>query len=196
MKVGIDPGHGGTNIGCAGHGLREEVLTLQTAEALLDCLTATTGHEPVLSRARDETVSFAERGARLASCDFVVSIHYDTSASPTTGRMATYAFSNDDVSRQAGVAMLAAAPDVLRPVHPAIVFVTQLDWTLRAFNVLVHHRPRPALLVEVGFLSNPAHVEIIQRPGGMALIAAALTVGVSTAAELLGLGGASPPVVS
>lgn len=175
MICGIDPGHGGDNVGCAGGGLREEQLTLITALAVRDfMLRRDAGVRVILSRELDETVTLAERAARLAAADFVMSLHYDSSDKPDTGALSTYCFPDDEIARQAGLRAESVAPDALKPIKPRCQFVSRDDWTVRAYNVLQHHRPKPALLVEVGFLSNPRHVEFLTAPGGMESIATVL----------------------
>lgn len=75
-KVFIDPGHGGSDPGAVGHGLKESEIVLNIAKKLGSLLTST-GIAVKYSRESDVYVDLAER-ARLANewgADLFVSVH-------------------------------------------------------------------------------------------------------------------------
>ncbi|MFC4768750.1 N-acetylmuramoyl-L-alanine amidase family protein [Effusibacillus consociatus] len=79
MKVCIDPGHGGSDPGAVGNGLRECDLTLNVALKLRDILLSDDRFQVVMTRTSDVFVDLSER-ARIANrenCDFFVSIHFN-----------------------------------------------------------------------------------------------------------------------
>lgn len=197
MIVGIDPGHGGTNLGCMGSGLQEEQLTLTTALGVRQAmLQRDPNTHVILSREHDESVTLAERARRLVTADFVLCIHYDSAAGPEEGCLGTYAFADDAIARAAGERMEACAPAIIRPKSACVQAVSPDDWTVRAYNVLMHHRPKPALLVEVAFLSNHRHVEWLRGPEAQQDIAQLLCDGIGEG--LLGVAkrAATGPVVA
>lgn len=61
-KIFIDPGHGGSDPGAMGHGLREKDLTLTIALKLREILNDRFAGQTVkLSRTKDATVSLTQR---------------------------------------------------------------------------------------------------------------------------------------
>lgn len=179
MIVGIDPGHGGTNIGCTGSGLHEEQLTLTTALGIKQAMLQRDPNTVVLlSREHDESVTLAERAHRLVAADFVLCIHYDSADKPEEGCIGTYAFPDDAIARAAGERIEGSAPSVIRPKVVGVQSVSPEDWTVRAYNCLMHHRPKPALLVEVAFLSNHTHAQWLKGPDAQQHIAQLLCDGI------------------
>lgn len=78
VKVFIDPGHGGTDPGAVGNGLREKDLTLQISTRIKNILTQEYDNVSVLmSRTGDQTVSLTERtnAANVWGADFYLSVH-------------------------------------------------------------------------------------------------------------------------
>lgn len=77
-KIFIDPGHGGTDPGAVGNGLREKDLTLYISLKIRDILNAEyTGHTIRLSRTNDTTLSLKQRTdmANSWGADFLLSVH-------------------------------------------------------------------------------------------------------------------------
>src|SRR5690606_28907702 len=78
VKIYIDPGHGGSDPGAVGNGLREKDLTLKIAKYMRDYLLANyTGVEVRMSRTNDTTVSLSARtnDANKWGADAFISIH-------------------------------------------------------------------------------------------------------------------------
>lgn len=62
VKIYIDPGHGGTDTGAVGNGLREKDLTLDIALRIRNILNAEyTGHEIRMSRTSDVYPTLTQR---------------------------------------------------------------------------------------------------------------------------------------
>jgi N-acetylmuramoyl-L-alanine amidase len=81
-RVVLDPGHGGSNAGASGNGLREKTLTFTLSNQVADRLKAK-GIEVQLTRTGDVTRTLRQRVdvATRANADVFVSIH--ANASPT-----------------------------------------------------------------------------------------------------------------
>ena len=78
MKLYLDPGHGGTDTGASGNGLKEKEINLDIALQIRDLLT--TDYENVqvkMSRTNDSTKSLQQRTNEANSwgADFYMSIH-------------------------------------------------------------------------------------------------------------------------
>lgn len=139
FTIGLDPGHGGKNRGARAAGLCEKDWTLRTAMDLA-VLLHQAGPWVRLSRAVDKDVSFKHRAEKLKDCDLVISLHFDSDPSrPDRQGLHAYACGQGyQVARE------------VTKVHRA----RQGHWTWRAHNVLRRHKP-PAILLELGFLTNP-----------------------------------------
>lgn len=89
--VALDPGHGGSNSGCAAFDrtAREKDVTLALAQELQVALQRRLPHATVvLTRSGDETVTLAERvqRANAARADLLISLHANASSTgPQTG---------------------------------------------------------------------------------------------------------------
>jgi len=154
----LDPGHGGEGT-CGTYGLtsgvHESVIVMDIARRLEKALNAA-GATVVLTREEDGspvgaaggTVSLAER-VRLAErveADVLVSIHSNWSDDPKPTGVITFYYYGKSSGRRLGSA-----------VHPHLVAATNMhDGGVRASGYyVVHHVTMPAILVEIGFMSNP-----------------------------------------
>lgn len=146
VKVFIDPGHGGTDPGAVGNGLREKDLTLQIGTRIKNILTQEYDNVSVLmSRTGDQTVSLTERtnAANAWGADFLLSVHinagggtgYEDFIYPGVGAPTTTYQSN---------------------IHAAIMAL--VDFYDRGKKTANFHMLResnmPALLTENGFIDN------------------------------------------
>src|SRR5690625_2267880 len=78
VKIFIDAGHGGSDPGAVGSGLKEKDITLSVALALREILTRRyRGHTLKLSRYTDQTLSLKQRTdlANRWEADYLISIH-------------------------------------------------------------------------------------------------------------------------
>ena len=114
-------------------------------------------HEPF------ETASLSERQdrARLVDAGFVVSIHHNASSNPAHSGMRVF-HNSSPTAKAAAQVILDSAPRGLK--HPGR-HPTHMDvkgWE-RVANVLRGYTC-PAILVEVGYMTNPQDLELIQDP--------------------------------
>lgn len=148
-KIFIDPGHGGSDPGAVGNGLKEKDLTLAIA---LECRRVLaneyTGHLIKMSRTSDKTVSLKQRTdmANAWGADFFLSIHIN--AGGGTG-FESYRW----VQKGSSTTMA-----VQKAVHAAVLKVS--GWRDRGqkwanFHVLRESNP-PAILTENGFIDTAA----------------------------------------
>jgi N-acetylmuramoyl-L-alanine amidase len=148
--VVIDPGHGGSDRGgMPGQRLPEKGFTLDTAKRLARVLRSGTGIKVVLTRADDTFVSLTERtniANQYAGRDAVfVSIHFNAGRREGAYGIETY------YNNQRGYRLAAL-------VHPRVIrAMASIDRGVRyrGYSVLRKNR-LPAILVECGFLTNPA----------------------------------------
>jgi len=148
--VVIDPGHGGHDRGgMPGQRLAEKGFTLDTAQRLARVLGIGTGIKVVLTRHDDTFVSLTERtnvANQYAGRDAIfVSIHFNAGRREGAYGIETY------YNNQRGYRLAAS-------VHPRVIrAMASIDRGIRHRGYWVLRKNRlPAILVECGFLTNPA----------------------------------------
>jgi len=156
MKVSIDPGHGGSDPGACGNGLKEKDIALIVALQVRDYLTAA-GCEVIMTRETDKDVGYAGDSATeelQARCDIAnnfgadvfVSIHCNSIADPSPSGVETiYADGSIRGERLANCVqtqLVGLGGLVNRGLKVAPLYVTK-------------HTDAPAVLTELAFISNP-----------------------------------------
>ena len=166
--VVIDPGHGGHDRGgMPGQRLAEKGFTLDTAQRLARVLGNSTGIKVVLTRHDDTFVSLTERtniANQYAGRDAIfVSIHFN--AGRREGAYGIETYYND----QRGYCLAAL-------VHPGVIrTMVSIDRGIRQRGYWVLRKNRlPAILVECGFLTNPAEAARISDSGSRERLARAI----------------------
>jgi N-acetylmuramoyl-L-alanine amidase len=178
--VVLDPGHGGQNTGTTSiaDGMPEKTFTLDWATRIA-ALLATNGWQVFLTRTNDMDVPLSNRVAfaELQHADLFVSLHFNSAApSQDQAGLETYCLTpagmpstltrgyEDDVS----VVFANNAFDIQNlqyavRLHRALLPVIGADRGVRhaRFLGVLRGQNRPALLIEGGYLSNPAEAERI-----------------------------------
>jgi len=178
FTVCIDAGHGGMDGGAVGTdtGVVESTLNLKVAKLLKSKLEAR-GVKVIMTRT-DENALGKTKGAdmqrrgeilRDPSVDLVVSIHMNIfSDRGVSGAMAYYMAGSQEGERLAQSvidSISAATAQKPRAANPGDYFV-------------VRECAAPAVLVECGFLSNPADEQKLQDPAHQQTLAKAIADGV------------------
>ncbi|WP_442595161.1 SH3 domain-containing protein [Neobacillus sp. D3-1R] len=151
----IDPGHGGGDNGTTGaRGTFEKELTLRTAKLLYDKLRAS-GANAILTRTNDTYFSLRSRvsTAHYHNADAFISIHYDSILDRSVRGMTAYYYH----SYQRPLA---------EAVHSSVISQTKLkDRGVRFgdYHVLRENNQK-AILLELGYLSNPAEETTVNSP--------------------------------
>lgn len=141
----LDPGHGGRDGGTTGiNGTHEKNLTLKTAQLVADKLRSA-GAEVILTRRNDEFISLPSRVSlsHYYMADAFVSLHFDSIYdSSITGHTTYYNGSQQkDLAESVHSALSGRMPNADRGVRNGDYHV-------------IRENMRPAVLVELGFLSN------------------------------------------
>lgn len=145
LKVVIDPGHGGYDAGCMAEGYKEKDINLDLSKRV-KLLLEKAGVKVYMTRSDDSTLSLKER------VDFTnninptafVSIHVNSSTSSAPEGIDTHWYTNQSIplARKIQNSLMKRVDAVDRGIKKNMFYV-------------IHHTPVPAVLVEVGFLSNP-----------------------------------------
>lgn len=155
-KILIDPGHGGKDNGTTGYqGTLEKNLTLKTAQLLYEKL-QNLGASVFLTRHSDQTISLYERVkmSHYQNVDAFISIHYDSIDDESVEGMTTYYF-------------YPWQKPIAAPIHYTTVnHVPLKDRGVRFGNYYVLRENRNlAVLLELGFLSNPEEEQLLLTNG-------------------------------
>lgn len=146
-RIVLDPGHGGGDTGAKGanHSSLESVLTLRTALLAAEKLRAA-GAIVVMTRMSDQYFSLANRVFQSESvfADAFISIHYNSSLKPHARGLST--FYNKPFDKELAQSIQDSILD-----HR-----TNLEDRGVQFGdyYVIRENQRPAVLVELGFLSN------------------------------------------
>lgn len=193
IVVAIDPGHGGVNpnigaedYGSEANGLRENDITLATAQALYDLLEADGRFAPVLTADGSAYLKPSERGAvaKAAGAELLLSIHLNYDSSASSSGFECYAapprLSTNEESVRFGQLLAAAFSDLglrLRGTNGVrYLYYDENDNKLiyESTDSTVLWDPTftvleacgcPAVLCEEGFISNAGDMALLSGDG-------------------------------
>lgn len=165
----LDPGHGGIDPGALGlHGEKEKSLTEDMTNVIAEKLRSE-GATVLLTRSKDSYVSLQER-VRISESyltDAFISVHFNAFTSQASNGVSTHYFAD------------GAERELAQHIQTALNKHTNLTnrgvkqdnyYVLRENNDL-------SILVELGFITNPHDLEVIQDPHYSSQIADAIFEG-------------------
>ena len=184
----VDAGHGGHDNGATKNGLVEKQLTLDTA-LRLEALLKKRGFQVIMTRRDDRFLELHERAdvANAQRRALFVSIHFNDSTTGSGDGVETF-FASDKVAPSSSG--LFSKPPEPPPADNGAGFaqfvqqslVKRLGVTDRGIKgrqfAVVRHTRCPAILVEGGFVNNPAEARKLANPRYRDQIAAAICDGV------------------
>ncbi len=141
----IDPGHGGNDTGAIRNNVLEKDLTLQIAEKVREYLINKGLTKIVMTRRADTTLTLEDRvqTANSRNADIFVSIHINASVKSEIKGIETHYYSDKGY-------------DVAKIIHKELmndVEATDRGLFKSKFYV-INHTEAPAVLLELGFISN------------------------------------------
>lgn len=143
-KIMLDPGHGGADYGAIRSGINEKDITLDISRRVESILQAK-GVNVLMTRSKDETVSLKDRTiiCNENTPDIFVSVHVNSSTKPEINGIETHYYHPQSVG-------LAQA------LHSSLISqIKAFDRGLfKSRFYVINHTEVPAVLVEIGFLSN------------------------------------------
>ena len=141
----IDPGHGGNDTGALRGSVLEKDLTLDIALKLRKVLKEKGFNKVIMTRTSDTTLSLADR-VRIANdynADLFVSIHINSSVKSEINGIETHYYSDRGY-------------DVAKVIHKELISnISATDRGLfKSKFYVINHTEAPAVLLELGFISN------------------------------------------
>ena len=167
ITVVIDAGHGGNDHGATHETLTEKEITAQICDKI-KALNKNENIDLVFTRTDDKSMTLAERADFINQIkpDVVVSIHVNYNKNTTTSGFEIYTPKAENATREKSVAL-------------ATQLAGKLSENLNAKNRGIKEAPffilkkseAPAMVVELGFLSNPSDREYLTADAGQEKIA-------------------------
>ncbi len=167
IKIYIDQGHNpnNPNAGAEGNGLREQDLVYRIGQELASLLRANGNFEVRLSRPTADTQlgnsnaeSLRQRVADANNwgADYFISLHTNAAAPSATG-VEAFAYSEPSAAFELG-------EDILEELS-AITGLRNRGMAVRSGLYVLRKTNMPAVLVELGFITNPRDAELmLNRP--------------------------------
>lgn len=180
----VDPGHGGVDSGATAFGRQEKYVTLPIGLDL-SALLRGAGARVVLTRSSDQYVSLAERVAiaNAAGGDAFVSIHANALSDPSYSGVTTFYGASSGfvtgVRRTPG--LVAASHTLANDVQAATQARTgEVDRGVQPADYYVlGNSHMPTVLVETGFITNPAEGQRLTSPAYQEALAAGIAGGLA-----------------
>ena len=143
-KIVIDAGHGGSDVGAIGGEIYEKNITLDVAKRV-EKLLKQKGYQVVMTRDDDRYVSLQDRVqiSENASPDIFVSIHVNSSVRPEITGIETHYYHQESVA-------------LAQTVHSSFASAVNSPnrGLFKSKFYVINHTTSPAILVEIGFISN------------------------------------------
>ena len=143
-KVVIDAGHGGSDYGAIRNDINEKDITLDVSKQVRDMLVKK-GYIVQMTRDSDEYVSLQDRVAISENFepDIFVSIHVNSSVRPEISGIETHYYHQESLF-------------LAQTVHASLASAikTKNRGLFKSKFYVINHTTSPAILVEIGFISN------------------------------------------
>ncbi|MGB5824582.1 MAG: N-acetylmuramoyl-L-alanine amidase [Proteocatella sp.] len=172
-KIVIDAGHGGTDPGTSNKsvGVQEKNLNLKLAILLKDKLTAS-GYEVSMNRSEDVYVPLKDRytNANNLDADLFVSIHHNSTVSAGVSGIETLHYNSKD-NKEIATYIQAELIESSGAVNRGTKVRTDL--------AVLNGTKMPAVLLELGFVSNANEVGRLMDSAYQNLLMEAVTTGIN-----------------
>ncbi|MFB3850513.1 MAG: glycosyl hydrolase family 18 protein [Acidobacteriota bacterium] len=188
IKIGIDPGHGGTDSGAVGPtGLKEKEINLAGSLMLRDALLAR-GASVYMTRTTDVDMSLTARSSYFNSIpvDRAESFHHNASGTPSANYTGVHIYWTDSLGCGAASqdSRDMASKTALRLDSALNIGVVSSNCTPSIYGVhgddfhMVRETTMPAMLTEASFISNPTEEALLYTNARRCLIAGAIAKGI------------------
>ncbi|MDP4094455.1 MAG: N-acetylmuramoyl-L-alanine amidase [Bacillota bacterium] len=159
FRVVIDPGHGGSETGAQAGGIQEKDLNLDVSLRLYKML-KDIGMDVYITRTSDIDVGLYERSgmANNLKADLFVSIHNNAASSGAVGTMVLYyPDSSNTVNGMTG----SDVASLMEKNLTAVLGTKNLGIVPRPNLAVLRTTDMPAVLAELGFMTNPNELKLI-----------------------------------
>ena len=170
IKIYVDQGHNpvNPNAGAEGNGLREQDLVYTIGQRLADLLRADPNFEVRLSRPTRDTLLGTTNATSLSArvsdanrwgADYFISLHTNAATSPSASGTEAYAYAR-------GTPAFRLGEDILENLS-AITGLRNRGMQARPGLYVLRKTQMPAVLVELGFITNPRDATLMRDDPGL-----------------------------
>ena len=188
--VYLDAGHGGNDPGASYFGISEKSLTLAIQSRVKAKLEAE-GYQVVTTRTSDTYVDLTDRSraANASESDIFVSIHINASGSSAAQGIETYYYqpyaeypSRINATYHANPTRLSMSDNLANAVQSSLINATgaQNQGVKRQTFAVLRETTAPAVLLELGFLSNPQEAARLNTSVYQETLANAIVAGIKS----------------
>ncbi len=165
IRIYIDQGHNadGPNTGAEGNGLREQDITYRVGEALYRLLEADPNYVARMSRPTIDTSLGTSNGGSLRArveaaeafdADLFLSIHTNAAVNPQATGVEALIY-------RLGTPIEELAEDIIEEISD-LTGLREREVKARPGLYVLRETSMPAVLVEIGFISNPSDAAIMR----------------------------------
>lgn len=178
VVIVVDAGHGGRDPGATRNGNREKDITIDVAKRVQSLL-ANQGYTVIMTRTSDKAVNIMDRPkiANEADAHVFLSIHANSSLNPDAEGIESLYAPRDLTS----VKYDAQYPFV-KAVHTELINATGMfdrGIKQRPDLIVLKHTEMPAVLVELGFMSNERDMELLKTDSYKQACAEGISAGIA-----------------
>ena len=188
--VYLDAGHGGYDPGASYFGISEKSLTLAIQIRVKAKLEAE-GYQVVTTRTSDTYVDLTDRSraANASESDIFVSIHINASGSSAAQGIETYYYqpyaeypSRINAAYHANPTRLSMSDTLANAIQSSLINATgaQNQGVKRQTFAVLRETTAPAVLLELGFLSNPQEAARLNTSAYQETLANAIVAGIKS----------------
>ena len=188
--VYLDAGHGGNDPGASYFGISEKSLTLAIQSRVKAKLEAE-GYQVVTTRTSDTYVDLTDRSraANASESDIFVSIHINASGSSAAQGIETYYYqpyaeypSRINAAYHANPTRLSMSDTLANAIQSSLINATgaQNQGVKRQTFAVLRETTAPAVLLELGFLSNPQEAARLNTSAYQETLANAIVAGIKS----------------
>jgi len=172
-RVIIDAGHGGSDRGCEGpNGIKESAIALELAQQLEKHLNEKNALKVFQTRSKDAYVSAQDRTAVAVKNrgDILIQLHVASAPSPEARGVQVVcgigSSSEEQAATAPGCAYAQRSLAIAEQMADALAEALDAErWPVfQVPSAIFRNVPMPAILIEVGFLSNADEAALLQTP--------------------------------
>ena len=186
--VYLDAGHGGYDPGASYFGISEKSLTL-AIQSRVKAKLESEGYQVVTTRTSDTYVDLTDRSraANASESDIFVSIHINASGSSAAQGIETYYYqpyaeypSRINATYHANPTRLSMSDTLANAIQSSLINATgaQNQGVKRQTFAVLRETTAPAVLLELGFLSNPQEAARLNTSAYQETLANAIVAGI------------------
>ena len=188
--VYLDAGHGGYDPGASYFGISEKSLTL-AIQSRVKAKLESEGYQVVTTRTSDTYVDLTDRSraANASESDIFVSIHINASGSSAAQGIETYYYqpyaeypSRINATYHANPTRLSMSDTLANAIQSSLINATgaQNQGVKRQTFAVLRETTAPAVLLELGFLSNPQEAARLSTSDYQETLANAIVAGIKS----------------